>query len=179
MFTFASKIGPQLLRESEHWYADGAFKVCPEILYQLYTIHVQRHGQIFRGMLQQVFDSVGDNRLQDVDFERAAINAFHLIDENIDMKGCFYHLSSNIWKTFNTLAFNKGTTRIKSSLYIPACSELLPLCYLITSLRVSRNILIWQRPLIRAKSMTNWTTLKKPTLAGTTKMLNVNLLCLR
>ena len=60
-------------------------------------------------MLQQVFDRVGDNRLQDVlaDFERVAITAFHLIDIpfhlipfhfHTDMKRCFYHLSSNIWK---------------------------------------------------------------------------------
>ena len=114
IFIFSSEIWLQLLRESEHWYTDGTFKVCPEIFYQLYTIHGQRNGQIFpvfcllpnktlatyRRMLQQVFDRVGDNWLQDVlvDFERAVINAFHLIDETIDMKGCFYHLSSNIWK---------------------------------------------------------------------------------
>ena len=42
MFRFASKIGLQLLRESEHWYADGIFKVCLEIFYQLYAIHGQR-----------------------------------------------------------------------------------------------------------------------------------------
>ena len=47
MFVFASEIGLQLLRESEHWYADGTFKVCSEIFYQLYTIHGQRNGQIF------------------------------------------------------------------------------------------------------------------------------------
>ena len=115
MFIFASEIGLQLLRESEHWYADGTFKVSPEIFYQFYTIHGQRNGQIFpvvfcllpnktkatyRRMLQQVFDRVGDNQLQDVlvDFEFAAINVFHLIDENVDVKGYFYHLSSNIWK---------------------------------------------------------------------------------
>ena len=99
-------------------------KVCPVIFYQLYTIHGQQNGQIFpvvfcllpnktqatyRRILQQVFDRVGDNRLQDVlvHFERAAINAFHLIDENIDMKGCFYHLSSNIWKKFQHFALQQ------------------------------------------------------------------------
>ena len=124
MFIFASEIRLQLLRESEDWYADGIFKVCPEIFYQLYTIHGQQNGQIFpvvfcllpnktqatyRRMLQQVFDRVGDNRLQDVlvHFERAAINAFHLIDENIDMKGCFYHLSSNIWKKVQYFALQQ------------------------------------------------------------------------
>ena len=41
VFIFTSEIGLQLLREFEHWYADGTFKVCPEIFYQLYTIHGQ------------------------------------------------------------------------------------------------------------------------------------------
>ena len=108
MFIFASETEFQLLRESEYWYADGAFKTCPEISYQLYHVHGQQNGKIlpnktqafYRRMLQQVFDHVGDNRLQDVlvNFERSAINVFHLIDENIGMKGCVYHLSSNIWK---------------------------------------------------------------------------------
>ena len=61
-------------------------------------------------MLQKVFDRVRDNRLQDVlvDFECAAVEAFHLIDENIDMKGCFYHLFSNIWKKVQHFGLNKG-----------------------------------------------------------------------
>ena len=33
MFIFASEIGLELLRGSEHWYADGTFKVCSEIFY--------------------------------------------------------------------------------------------------------------------------------------------------
>jgi len=38
--------------------------------------------------------------LQDilVDFERAAINVFQLHNDNIEIKGCFYHLSKNLWK---------------------------------------------------------------------------------
>ena len=36
MFIFASQMGLQLLRQPEHWYADGTFKACPEIFYQLY-----------------------------------------------------------------------------------------------------------------------------------------------
>ena len=44
---FASNIGVELMGESEHWYADGTSKVCPEIIFQLYTIHAQRDGSIF------------------------------------------------------------------------------------------------------------------------------------
>ena len=36
IFIFSSEIWLQLLRESKHWYTDGTFKVCPEILPTLY-----------------------------------------------------------------------------------------------------------------------------------------------
>ena len=80
MFKFVSEIGLLFIRESEYWYADETFKVCPEIFYQLYIIPRQRKGQMFpvvfcllpnktqaayRRLLQQVFDRVGDNQLQD------------------------------------------------------------------------------------------------------------------
>ena len=42
-----------------------------------------------------------------VDLEGAAINPFHLIDENINMKGCLYHLSSNIWKKIQHFGFQQ------------------------------------------------------------------------
>ena len=36
----------QFLADSEHWYADGTFRICPKIFCQLYTIHGQRDGRI-------------------------------------------------------------------------------------------------------------------------------------
>ena len=36
----------QFLAESGHWYADGTFKVCPELFFQLYIVHGQRGGRI-------------------------------------------------------------------------------------------------------------------------------------
>jgi len=115
IFIFASEIGIQLLSETEHWYADGTFKVCPEVFYQLYTLHAQSGGSIFpcvfallpnktegtyRRFFEHIFNQINHNNLQDIlfDFERAAINAVQHLDGNIDVKGCFYHLSKNIWK---------------------------------------------------------------------------------
>ena len=56
----------------------------------------------------QVFNRV-DNQPADilVDFERAAINAIQRLSGNIDVKGCFYHLSSNIWKKIQHLGFQE------------------------------------------------------------------------
>ena len=32
------------------------------------------------------------------DFERAAMNTMQLLLPNVEIKGCFFHLSSNIWR---------------------------------------------------------------------------------
>ena len=47
IFVFASQDALQFLADSEHWYPDGTFRVCPEIFFQLYTMHGQRDGRIF------------------------------------------------------------------------------------------------------------------------------------
>ena len=47
IFIFASEQGRQFLTESEHWFTGGTFKVCPELFFQLYTVHGQRAGRIF------------------------------------------------------------------------------------------------------------------------------------
>ena len=47
IFIFASEIGLQSLAESKHWYADGTFRTCPEIIFQLHTVHVQKLDSIF------------------------------------------------------------------------------------------------------------------------------------
>ena len=47
IFIFASQGALQFLADSEHWYADGTFKVYPEIFFQMYTIHGLRDGRFF------------------------------------------------------------------------------------------------------------------------------------
>ena len=115
IFIFASQDALQFLADSEHWYADGTFRVCLETFFQLYTIHGQRDGRIFpcifsllpnknentyNRLFEQLFQLVNNlgNGPNDVlvDFERSAINAFQ--NRNIEVQGCFYHLSANIWK---------------------------------------------------------------------------------
>jgi len=41
MLIFASNQAIQLLAISEDWFGDGTFKVCPDIFFQLYTIHAR------------------------------------------------------------------------------------------------------------------------------------------
>ena len=117
MFIFASPQGLQALGNSEHWFADGTFKVCPEVFYQVYTVHAENGGRIFpcifallpnktevtyRRLFHQVFrltNTFGNGPVDIlVDFERSAINALRYIRPHMHVKGCFYHLSCNIWK---------------------------------------------------------------------------------
>ena len=46
IFILASQDALQFLADSERWYADGTFRISPEIFFQLYTIHGQRDGRI-------------------------------------------------------------------------------------------------------------------------------------
>ena len=91
IFIFASESGLRFLSECDHWYGDETFKVCPDLFFQLYTIHGQQNGNIYPCVFallpnktantyvrffQEVFNRL-DNQPADilVDFERAAINA--------------------------------------------------------------------------------------------------------
>ena len=47
IIAFASVQARQLLVQSENWYGDGTFKICPEVFCQLYTFHAQHNGRIF------------------------------------------------------------------------------------------------------------------------------------
>ena len=123
IFIFASEQGRQFLAESEHWYADGTFKVCPELFFQLYTVHGQRGSRIFPCVfallpnkieptytrfvreLFNILNNIGDPNLVDIliDFERGAINAVQNVNQQVKVKGCFYHFSSNVWKRIQNL----------------------------------------------------------------------------
>ena len=115
ILVFGSPQGLQLLSQSDNWYADGTFKVIPEVFYQLYTVHAQCGDRIFpciftllpnktedtyTRLLREIVARINGNGPGQilVDFERAAINAFIATIPNAVIKGCFYHLCSNVWK---------------------------------------------------------------------------------
>ena len=47
VFISCSTQGLKLLANSEHWYGDKTFKICPTIYCQLYTANAQRDSRIF------------------------------------------------------------------------------------------------------------------------------------
>ena len=44
---FATQQGIRSLSNNSHWFMDGTFKLCPEIFYQIYTIHALNNNQVF------------------------------------------------------------------------------------------------------------------------------------
>ena len=111
--TFASVQARQLLEQSGNWYGDGTFKVCPEVFYQLYTFHAQYNGKIFPcifalspnetgatcRMLMIAISNLTNGRFPNdifIDFERGAINTIQATFANENVKGCFFHLCSNV-----------------------------------------------------------------------------------
>ena len=115
IIAFASVQARQLLVQSENWYGDGTFKVCPEVFYKLYTFQATRNGRIFPcifallpnkteptyRMLMIVISNLTNGRFPTdilIDFERGAINAIQAVFANANVKGCFFHLFSNVWK---------------------------------------------------------------------------------
>ena len=115
MLIFATAQGIDLLSISDNWFADGTFKTCPEMFYQLYTIHAMidkrtvpciytllpnKQQATYTRMFTEIQNLIQGASPSDVmfDFEKAAMNAAEALFPGVEIKGCFYHLSSNIWK---------------------------------------------------------------------------------
>ena len=94
LIIFATHDAIRLLATKSNWFMDGTFKVCPEIFFKIYTIHVLINHQIFpcvfallpnkteityNRFLTEVLNAVRNigNELENVlvSFERAAMNA--------------------------------------------------------------------------------------------------------
>ena len=107
-----------------------------KFFFQLYTIYDQRDRRIFpcvfsllpnknestyNRLFEQLLQLVNNlgNGPNDVlvDFERSTINAFE--NRNIEVQGCFYHPSANIWKHTQYLGLSQRYNQKKElALYI-------------------------------------------------------------
>ena len=125
IFGTASNI--DMLNTSNIWLADGTFKTAPNLFYQLYVIHALKGGpniledghllpslfillsnkseNIYGRMWEQIkilCPNACPSHLI-VDFELAAINSFSLNFPGTQIKGCFFHLTQNLWRKIQEL----------------------------------------------------------------------------
>ena len=123
MLIFATNQALQLLANSEDWFCDGTFSVCPEIFFQLYTVHArvgqriipcifallpnktrETYNRLFRELPHHLQPAAGNNPSTILFyFELAAINAASETFPDADFSGCFFHLPSNVWKKIQAL----------------------------------------------------------------------------
>ncbi len=122
------------------WHADGTFKCCPSLFYQVYTIHavINNHTLPFVYILMQrksekqytralnILKDLNpclDPRAVYMDFEKASINAFRTSFPKISINGCFFHFAQANWRKVQELGLStlyradeKTRTYIKVSL---------------------------------------------------------------
>ena len=127
------------------WLADGTFKLCPEIFFQLFTIHITINGynppcvyillpnkteKTYNRMLDAIktlIPRAEPTRIM-LDFEKAAMNAFQKHYPTSSLSGCFFHLCQSFMRKINDVGLKsvyEGNAELALSLrMIPALSFL-------------------------------------------------------
>jgi hypothetical protein len=106
------------------WFADGTFKISPEIFYQVYTIHAQIQSSIVPTIFallpnkqERTYDRMW-HELKELepsleptvlmtDFEMAAINSAKTAFPDIQTKGCYFHLGQSLWRKVQDLGLRE------------------------------------------------------------------------
>ena len=119
MFTTSANVS--YLAQSPFWIMDGTFKTVPTLFRQLYTIHGNIGGSensqimplvyalmssksegYYKKLFQELIEFSEDQNIDLqpqfilTDFEKAAINAINAEFQNIQNKGCHFHLAQNV-----------------------------------------------------------------------------------
>ena len=102
------------LKRSKVWLADGTFKKCPSLFFQIYTIHFEfanginpaglicllpnKTGATYTRMLTAVKDIIPEAAPDVIllDFEIAAMDAFRCAYPNSTVSGCYFHLCQSV-----------------------------------------------------------------------------------
>ena len=124
---FGTLCNVEMLNASHIWLADGTFKTAPALFSQVYTIHALRGGPnpledghllpslfvllhnkteaTYSKMWEQIniLCPAAQPTHMIMDFELAAISSFELEWPLTNVKGCFFHLTQNLWRKIQSL----------------------------------------------------------------------------
>ena len=122
IFIFATNQALDLLANSDDWFCDGTFKVCPEVFFQLYTVHAKANERIYpcafalfanktQATYSRFFRELSNAVLNIgtapftimFDFEIAAINAAIAIFPNVEVSGCFLSFVGKHMETYSRI----------------------------------------------------------------------------
>ena len=123
---FVTQQGIHFLSNNSHWFMDGTFKLCPEIFYQIYTIHALNNNQVFpcvfallpnknevtyNVLFREVRNAVirQGNEPTDIliDFERAAVNAVTNQMPKLQALKVNFNLTYSSYVFISTCIFNR------------------------------------------------------------------------
>ncbi len=117
---FTTEENLDILEVNTVWHADGTFKSCPSLFYQIYTVHAVMNGHTIplvyfllqRKTEDQYVKALNQLKQQNpclepsevvVDFEKAPINAFLTVFPKVQVRGCFFHFAQANWRKVQEL----------------------------------------------------------------------------
>ena len=113
MFVTQEKM--RVLEDNDHWFVDGTFDAAPLIYGQLFTVHALLDGVLipcvyvllpdktqvtYTRMFRELINLHANLHPSTVlcDFEVAIKNALEAVFPGVTVKGCYFHLTKNIWR---------------------------------------------------------------------------------
>lgn len=114
----------EMFAREDVWFADGTFKHCPLLFYQIYSLHVLLHGQAIPGIYALLPNKTAKTyarlltalhelqpalnpKLVITDFEKAAMKAFLKVFPLAQLHGCFFHFGQAIFRRIQQAGLQK------------------------------------------------------------------------
>ncbi|XP_053618109.1 uncharacterized protein LOC128679717 [Plodia interpunctella] len=140
----------EVLEQIKHikiYFSDGTFECCPKPIVQLYSIHGdlgsneehtrivplmyvllnRKTEEIYTTLFQVLKEHIPDWEplIYVTDYEQAAMNAISKVFPSVEVKGCYFHFSHNVWKKAKALNLTKEK-RLRKHVALSALLPLLP-----------------------------------------------------
>lgn len=141
---FGTSENVRFLQDNKDWFADGTFKVTPNLFYQVYTIHAIKCNTVlplvyallpdkredsYRRLLEALLDFNVNLRPETcmLDLEKAAENAFAACFPGITINFCLFHVGQCLWRKIQE--FHLGTLYVSDEEIRKQCKWLISLAF--------------------------------------------------